>query len=557
WWYIPEAYLSTFHWCCMTALVMYTLGLGTSVTKWLAPVITISYANRAPNANFGLDQINAMLALYLALGPCGAKLSLDRLLSKWRGGANSLRLERRWNPPPVPRSSSARFSTRLIQVHMCIIYFFAGVSKLKGTDWWDGDAVWFAFANAEYQTTDMTWIAWYPWISDVFTHGTILWEMTFWFLIWQRGLRPLVLFAGIMMHLGIGACMGLWTFALIMMITYVSYIPPERFAQIGAVLMNWIRQPEPRAVAVDAASRWERNWVAARKACDLRHGMQLVVESPHAAEASHTIGGARNGETFPSDGEFATEESSPEDASVEDLETDDSMASTLARVASTPPVIAPTNLWARYRDHRGEWPFAQCERLNVEHPRVLIVQSSWKGLADLPTYFQSKGFHCRVASDMPAVCATLMERPVDAVLLIAQSSAEVSELATFRSLLISAGAAAPASVLLSRSRPKSGQDTNPSEHRWLTAGVSKSDLRREILLALRERACTSEEDARLEAIALGRPAEQEQHFNGALTANDPVTEASSDSELNCVAAPNPSCECTASPPQGVPAEDDA
>ncbi len=33
--------------------------------------------------------------------------------------------------------------------------------------------MWLAFANLEYQSVDMTWIAWYPWISDIFTHGTI------------------------------------------------------------------------------------------------------------------------------------------------------------------------------------------------------------------------------------------------------------------------------------------------------------------------------------------------------------------------------------------------
>jgi len=34
---------------------------------------------RAPMANYGLDQINGMAALYLAIGPSGRVLSIDRL----------------------------------------------------------------------------------------------------------------------------------------------------------------------------------------------------------------------------------------------------------------------------------------------------------------------------------------------------------------------------------------------------------------------------------------------------------------------------------------------
>ena len=81
WWLVPEPYLAVVHWTCVAVLVLYTLGLWTTVTKWAAPIITISYANRAPNANFGLDQINAMLAFYLALGPCGAQLFSGSLMA--------------------------------------------------------------------------------------------------------------------------------------------------------------------------------------------------------------------------------------------------------------------------------------------------------------------------------------------------------------------------------------------------------------------------------------------------------------------------------------------
>ena len=85
-------------------------------------MVVISFVNRVPEALFGLDKINAILTFYLAVGPSGSALSVDR----WLASA----------PPsgaPRPRhSAAANFTLRLIQVHMCIIYFFAGISKFQG-----------------------------------------------------------------------------------------------------------------------------------------------------------------------------------------------------------------------------------------------------------------------------------------------------------------------------------------------------------------------------------------------------------------------------------------
>ena len=85
-------------------------------------MVVISFVNRVPEALFGLDKINAILTLYLAIGPSGSALSLDRWL------ARAATRERR----ALRNQRRANFALRLIQVHMCIIYFFAGISKFQG-----------------------------------------------------------------------------------------------------------------------------------------------------------------------------------------------------------------------------------------------------------------------------------------------------------------------------------------------------------------------------------------------------------------------------------------
>ena len=218
WWLVPGRWIWPAYGLSMAVLALFTIGLWTRVTSVLALVVTISFAHRVPAATFGLDQINAMLTLYLAIGPSGQALSADRWLARRRRGGTAAR------PSPTVGSNLAQ---RLIQVHMCVIYFFAGTSKLQGEAWWNGEAIWRSFANLEYQSIDMTWLAWYPWVLDLLTHVSVLWEISFCVLIWRPRLRPFLLAGAVVLHLGIGACLGMWTFGLIMLVGCASFLPNE------------------------------------------------------------------------------------------------------------------------------------------------------------------------------------------------------------------------------------------------------------------------------------------------------------------------------------------
>ena len=226
WWYVPEHLMGEVHVVCLCILFLFWIGCCTRVTSVLAFLITISYSYRAQMANFGLDQINGLLTLYLCIGSSGALLSFDRCWKVLR----ARRVARVASQPFVfssaSPSASTRLATRLIQIHFCVIYSFAGLSKLQGDAWWNGEAIWLAFSNLEYQSIDMTWTAWYPWISDLATHTTIVWEVFFPVLIWVRPLRPLWLFMGFFMHIGIGALMGMWTFGLVMIFGHLSFWSP-------------------------------------------------------------------------------------------------------------------------------------------------------------------------------------------------------------------------------------------------------------------------------------------------------------------------------------------
>jgi hypothetical protein len=244
WWLVPEGAIWPAYGLSMVVLVLFTVGLWTRVTSILAFIVVVSFAHRVPEAMFGLDQINGMLTLYLAIGPSGRALSFDRILADRRQGLEGSR------PGPCV---GANLALRLINVHMCVIYFFAGISKLQGEAWWNGEAIWRAMANLEYQSVDMTWMAWHPWLVNIFTHVSILWEIFFCVLIWRPHFRTLILVGAVTLHVGIGACLGMWTFGLIMLVGCASFLPGEAVREFIASLVPARANDLPAALPFSAS----------------------------------------------------------------------------------------------------------------------------------------------------------------------------------------------------------------------------------------------------------------------------------------------------------------
>ncbi len=238
WWVQDRPILLwTVHALALVVFAMLTIGLFSRVVSVLAFVAALAYVQRVPGALFGLDQINVMLAMYLAVGPCGDAFSLDRLLAarKTQG-----RL-------PVRFSWSANLTIRLIQVHMCIIYLFAGTAKLTGAAWWDGTALWMALGNLEYQSLDMTWMANWPRLINLMTHVTVYWEIFYCALIWPRLTRPVMLLLAIPLHLGIAICLGMVTFGLVMLVGNLAFVSP---ALVRSLLTRQAtKQQKPEATA--------------------------------------------------------------------------------------------------------------------------------------------------------------------------------------------------------------------------------------------------------------------------------------------------------------------
>lgn len=265
------------HLAALLVFACLTLGLFTRVTSILAFVIAVAYANRLTGALFGLDQINIMLALYIMVGPSGAAYSLDRLLAR-RKEANA-------NLPVLPKVG-ATVAIRLSQLHMCIIYLFAGMAK-NGMFWEEGTAIWFSVANLEYQSMDLTWLSNHPYLVNFLTLTTVWWERSYIALVWPRFTRPIVITMAIGLHLGIAFGMGMITFGLAMIFGNMAFVSPRL---VRAVLdptfgrletLTGISKPS-ESMATDAQSEPDREQTSGKRRRKSRKPANKVAE-PNAA----------------------------------------------------------------------------------------------------------------------------------------------------------------------------------------------------------------------------------------------------------------------------------
>ncbi len=216
-WYLQSAWsLMSHHLLTIVVSLMMALGLFSRLTVPLAWGLTLMYCHRLTGALFGLDQVVMMLAMYTMLAPAGAKYSLDSVVRRRIG-------DRWWLPSPAP-SVATNIAIRLIQVHLCVIYLFGGLSKLRGEMWWEGSALWFAAITYEYQSMDITWIGRYPVLVAILTHATVFWESFYCALVWPKLTRPIMLGMAVFVHGGIALALGMITFGTMMIVANLAFV---------------------------------------------------------------------------------------------------------------------------------------------------------------------------------------------------------------------------------------------------------------------------------------------------------------------------------------------
>ena len=115
----------------------------------------------------------------------------------------------------------------LLRFQIAIVYAHSFFSKMEGSTWWDGTAIYYALHMEDFYRFPVPLLFDNIMTVKLATWSTLVIELALWTLIWIRGLRYYVLAAGVILHLGIDWSMNLPFFEDLMIASYVLFLKPE------------------------------------------------------------------------------------------------------------------------------------------------------------------------------------------------------------------------------------------------------------------------------------------------------------------------------------------
>jgi hypothetical protein len=224
------------------------LGWRTRVMSVLLYLGMITLYHRNVSANGGPDALPLLMSFYMMFCPSGAAFSLDaRRVARKRGTVAE--------PMIVP------WGVRLLQMQMCLIYFQSCVLKCQGPLWLNGTTVHYILFNREFGQFNMEWLAQYPLLINLMTHGALLIEFALAFWLWFRPTRRWVILGGVLLHMGIRPMLDVPGFGEMMTATYITFLAPDELESLMRLL-------DPRAALARVASTFSPAalWPAGRRA---------------------------------------------------------------------------------------------------------------------------------------------------------------------------------------------------------------------------------------------------------------------------------------------------
>ncbi len=112
----------------------------------------------------------------------------------------------------------------MIMIQVCLVYATAGLLKVMGPLWNKGVALYYTMGVPEFGNEKLfQFLSDYPIAVALFTLGTVLFQISFPYLIWNQKLKPFVIAVGTALHLSISFVMGLFLFGFAMCLGYTFF----------------------------------------------------------------------------------------------------------------------------------------------------------------------------------------------------------------------------------------------------------------------------------------------------------------------------------------------
>ena len=155
---------------------------------------------------YGADNFMTTALFYLMLSPLPDRYSFHHWVAKTK--------------PKNPQALA--FWRRVLQVHLCFVYFIGGLAKFLGNGWWDGSNLWRSPIRSSFNLVSPDILIRFKYALPVLGIAICLLEASDPICIWFKNTRLIWLVSVLAMHAAIGILMGLYLFALMMIIMNVA-----------------------------------------------------------------------------------------------------------------------------------------------------------------------------------------------------------------------------------------------------------------------------------------------------------------------------------------------
>lgn len=211
---LREGLILSLTWICLICIgVGLLLGIFCRFSAIVAWFLHLCVAKSSAFVTYGVDDFMTIGLFYLMLSPLPDRYSLDRWLTK--------------SPSKDPLAPA--FFRRVLQLHLSLLYFFSGLTKCLGSDWWNGLNLWRALTRPPFNVISAEILVRWKLIFPIVGIGICLVELGYPVFIWLKETRSLWLTAVLLMHAAIGVMMGMYLFALIMIVLNLAAFGPDTF----------------------------------------------------------------------------------------------------------------------------------------------------------------------------------------------------------------------------------------------------------------------------------------------------------------------------------------
>tara|TARA_B110000046_G_C12957156_1_gene382835 strand:+ start:29 stop:934 length:906 start_codon:yes stop_codon:yes gene_type:complete len=123
----------------------------------------------------------------------------------------------------------------VVIIQICVLYFFSALYKLIDPYWVNGEALMHISKVDTFSSSAMyVLFADHPLLSMIGTYAVLLYQGVFPILVWFKRIKIPFLMIGVIFHLSIAFGMGIFTFGVIMILTYVLFLDQHH--------IHWIKK---------------------------------------------------------------------------------------------------------------------------------------------------------------------------------------------------------------------------------------------------------------------------------------------------------------------------